>query len=309
MLSRPRLAARPLLSCSVAGATVCLFTSAAFAQTPGAVAEAMLTAQRAATPSFGALSLLILLGTLLAGVVSGVGLASLRPRQLAHDGGAQHNAAAPTFSRAVPTPAAPASTPPTPKREPLPPVVAEIDGGGENDAAFWIEELAHGPKFGPRIIGMVVASDCDGDDALARLAMTARDTDRDLAIIDACRGADRLATALDARLDRPMRSGSHTGARTEIVPLPDLMGGRGRPDARLLRDAFAALAARVDVVLVDLPAIADWRKIPTLISTLDDVAVLCTPDTSREELRSLCEAARVAGAPITGQVLVLDEAA
>ena len=274
--------------------------SAAFAQTasPPASVEAV--------APFGALSLFVLAATLFAGLVTGAGVASLRNRQPSFRKSGPRTAQN-TDRRAVGAHPVIERTPPSPSRERLPPVVAVLGLAGTSDYGDWLDSLANGPRFGPRIVGFVAAEDCDKADAIACTANLARSGGHDVVVIDACGETDDLAKAFDRRIGRRARRTTDpfgAGARIEVLTASDLFGPSDVPTTAHWRDTFATLAARNDVVLVDLPGLAELAEVPSLYAALDEVVVLRDAAAPREQVSDVCAAARQSGVRITQQVVM-----
>lgn len=275
------------------------------------------TAHPAAAP-FGGLSLFILAGTLLAGLLTGAGVATLRNRQpslrlnLPRLGRSSSGAtrAAPPVVREE---AAPRVMPDaSPVREKLPPVVAVLGPAGESDCDDWLDALADGPRFGPRIVGLIAAADCDRPQAIATIADHARTRGQDVVIIDAGGDMDRLAEAFDRRIGRRSSRQSDpfgASARIEVVEEGDLFTAGPVPTAQDWRKAFASLAARNDIVLVDLPSADRLAEVPALIEALDDAVILRDAALPRPDVAIACQAARQTGARVTAQVVIDDHQA
>ena len=265
---------------------------------------------------FGALSLVVLAGTLAAGLLAGAGLAALRGRQPSLR---LIPSRVPRRARVKePEPvekvvSRPVRVTPTARaREKLPPVVALLGAPGESDCDDWLDSLMEGPRFGPRIAGLIGAGDCDAAQAVATIAERARVLGRDVVVIAAGGSVDGLAAAFDRRLGRRRSRRSDpfgASARIEVLEEADLFAAGIAPDEQDWRDAFTALAASNDIVLVDLPAADRLDEAMPILAVLDETLVLRDVDLSRQEVASACAIARAAGARVTGQIVVeMDEA-
>ena len=285
-----------------------------FAGTATLCAQTVASAE-AAHPSapFGGLSLFILAGTLLAGLLTGAGVATLRNWQpsswpmrprLSRASASVLDAEPPPAARPQP---APRATPEPQVREKLPPVVAVLGAAGERDCDDWLDALSDGPRFGPCIVGLIAAGDCDKAEAVASIADHARTRGQDVVVIDLGGDADRLAEAFDRRIGRrsPRESDPFgASARIEVVEQADMFEADGEPAMQDWHRAFASLAARNDVVLVNLPAPERLSDAPALLEALDDAVILCAAALPKPEIIAACRAALQAGARVTAQVVI-----
>ena len=123
---------------------------------------------------------------------------------------------------------------------------------------------------------------------------------------------DGLAAAFDRRLGRRKSRRSDpfgASARIEVLEEADLFAPGVEPDEQDWRDAFTALAAGNDIVLVDLPAAEALDEAMPLLAVLDETLLLRGVDLPRPDAANACGIARAAGACVTGQIVVeMDEA-
>lgn len=287
---------------------------ASLAGTVGAWAQTPAAPEAAHAAPFGGLSLVVLAGTLVAGLLAGAGLAALRSRQpslrlIPSRVARQAPVEAPVPAEKVasrPVRAAPARV-----REKLPPVVALLGVPGESDCDDWLDSLMEGPRFGPRIAGLSTAGDCDAAPAVAAIAERARMLGRDVVVIAAGGSVDGLAAAFDRRLGRRRSRRSDpfgASARIEVLEEADLFAAGIAPDEQDWRDAFTALAASNDIVLVDLPEADRLDDAMPVLAVLDETLLLRSVDLPRQDVAHVCAMARAAGARVTGQIVVeMDE--
>ncbi len=272
-------------------------------------------AEPAHAAAFGGLSLVVLAGTLVAGLLAGAGLAAFRSRQpslrlIASRAArpARVEAATPVEEIASPPMRA---APPARSREKLPPVVALLGAPGESDCDDWLDSLMEGPRFGPRVAGLTAAGDCDAAQAVAAIAERARTLGRDVVVIAAGGAIDGLAAAFDRRLGRRKSRRSDpfgASARIEVLEEADLFAAGIAPDEQDWRDAFTALAASNDIVLVDLPEADQLDEAMPVLAVLDETLLLRSVDLSRQDVAHACAMASAAGACVTGQIVVeMDE--
>ena len=148
--------------------------------------------------------------------------------------------------------------------------------------------------------------DCDKADALAAVADRARVGGQDVVIVMAGGAVEPLAAALDRRIGRGSRRRDPFGARAriEVVEDADLFDPGLEPAVEDWRDVFASLAARNDIVLVDLPAAGRLATIGPLLAALDEAAILRAESEPAEDLLAVCAAAEKAGTRVTHQVVV-----
>ena len=299
---RPRLSAATLILASLAGSV-------------GAWAQTAAAEPAHATP-FGGLSLVVLAGTLVAGLVAGAGLAMLRGRQpslrlIPSRVARRARVEEPEPVRKIVSPPVRVASSAR-SREKLPPVVALLGSGGESDCDDWLDSLMEGPRFGPRIAGLIAAGDCDAAQAVATIAERARLLGRDVVVIAAGGAVDGLAAAFDRRLGRRKSRRSDpfgASARIEVLEEADLFAPGVEPDEQDWRDAFTALAAGNDIVLVDLPAAEALDEAMPLLAVLDETLLLRGVDLPRPDAANACGMARAPGARETGQIVVeMDQA-
>ena len=209
--------------------------------------------------------------------------------------------------RPLPTPA-----PTEPQTPPVAlPAVGRLDGDEPDDAlADWLDDCAHGPRFGPKLVALAAARDGDESEAfladgLAGLAQSARASDRDLTIVDARGLSDRLATTFDRRIGPRSRRADPFGAsaRVEIVALTDVVSVGPSPNAAALRKTLDLLAADSDLVVIALPDVADWPVAVSLLAAADEI-VLLRDDTQDggDETRAAQYAAARLGIRIAGAI-------
>lgn len=259
---------------------------------------------------FGGLSLVVLAGTLVAGLLAGAGLAMLRGRQPALGLLPSHPVRETPVEKIV-TPPARAEAP-VRVREKLPPVVALLGASGDSDCDDWLDALMEGPRFGPRIAGLTAAGDYDAAAAVATIAERGRTLGRDVVVIAASGSVDGLAAAFDHRLGRRRSRRSDpfgASARIEVLEEADLFAPGIAPDERDWRDAFTALAAGSDILLVDLPAADRLDEVSPLLAALDETFVLRSVELPKSVLARACTLARAAGAKVAGQIVVEDDLA
>lgn len=186
------------------------------------------------------------------------------------------------------------------------PPLATLNG---RTAKRWLDHLAHGPRFGPRVVGLVAAPDCNRADAISRIAAVARGADRDVVVVEAGDVLDDLAAALDRHFSRTERGADPFGAlpKVEIVPMRDLLPQRHMSQPAAWRDAFDRLGARADILLVDLPA-DGWTRLSALLETLDEIVLLREAGSDAGQIAALCETARERGTAIDAQIVLADAA-
>ena len=295
------------LVCSCASALLAAWPGLAFAQE--ATRSELLATVSMATPGnatpFGALSLFVLGGTLLAGLVVGAGAASLRERARLPRGFARLPAIDPHVQ---PSPQRRSVSPPGEAPVAALAVVAVLGGAPQPHATSierWIEEIGEGPRFGPRIVGLVSPRGFAKADAIARIADAAIRIDRDVVLVEAGDSdPGALAQGLDQRIGRAGRPADPfgAGARVEIMPLVDLLPSRSAPSAADWIAGLQGLAARADVVLVDLPEISTLARLPAAASAIDEIVLLHGAE-AHEGRRFAQEAARL-GVCVGTQIIV-----
>lgn len=282
------------------------FTLTSFAGVMSACAQTAVAEPPHGSAPFGGLSLVVLAGTLVAGLLAGAGLAMLRGRQPAL--GLIPSRKAPPVERVAPRPVRAAA--PARMREKLPPVVALVGAPGDSDCDDWLDSLMEGPRFGPRIAGLTAADDCDAAQAVATIAERARTLGRDVVVIAAGGSIDGLAAAFDRRLGRRRSRRSDpfgASARIEVLEEADLFAPGIEPDEQDWRDAFTALAAENDIVLVDLPEADRLDEATPLLAVLDATFVLRSVSLPKPDLAQACAMIRAAGAKVAGQIVVEDD--